>query len=385
MNEPTKTALAKADNPFGSGKLAAQAVSAAADAAAAREVAEIQGAMLIARRFPRDQKAAMDRIIDACTRKSLAEEATFQYARGGMDIAAPSIRLAEAIAQNWGNLECGVKELSRVGQYSEVMAYAVDLETGFRDSKVFQVKHWRDTRQGGYAITDERDIYELIANMAARRKRACILTVIPGDVVDAAMNQIEVTMKADIEITDDTISKMLDAMAKFGVTKEMIEKRIQRRLDVETLSPALYLNLKRIYQSMKDGMSGPEEWFEMTAGAEPAADENTTAGRARAAAARAAQAGNAGEKKDGEKKPDAAQAKPAEPAKASEPPEVEAKSGPQPGTPEKRDEIMARLRKTKTIDETAEEADKANLYTWTKADLGAINAVYHEQIAKLSG
>ena len=383
MNESTKTALARADNPFGSGKLAAQAASATAEAAAAREVAEIQGAMLIARRFPRDQKAAMDRIIDACTRKSLAEEATFQYARGGTDIAAPSIRLAEAIAQNWGNLECGVKELSRVGQYSEVMAYAVDLETGFRDSKVFQVKHWRDTRQGGYAITDERDIYELIANMAARRKRACILTVIPGDVVDSAMQQIEVTMKADIEITDDTISKMLDAMAKYGVTKEMIEKRIQRRLDVETLSPALYLNLKRIYQSMKDGMSGPDEWFETTAGAEPAADENTTAGRARAAAARAA---SEPEKKNGEKKPDVPPIQTAEPAKTGQPKaDSKAPTGPQPGTPEKRDEIMAALRKAKTIDALAEEADKANLYTWTKADLGAINAVYHEQIAKLSG
>lgn len=383
MNESTKTGLAKADNPFGSGRLAAQAASAAADAASAREVAEIQGAMLIARRFPRDQKAAMDRIIDACTRKSLAEEATFQYARGGTDIAAPSIRLAEAIAQNWGNLECGVKELSRVGQYSEVMAYAVDLETGFRDSKVFQVKHWRDTRQGGYAITDERDIYELIANMAARRKRACILTVIPGDVVDSAMQQIEVTMKADIEITDDTISKMLDAMAKYGVTKEMIEKRIQRRLDVETLSPALYLNLKRIYQSMKDGMSGPEEWFDMTAGDEPAKDENTTAGRARAAAARAAaQTPAKDEKMMADKNPDDTPTKAAEPAKAGKAKDA---PGPQPGTPEKRDEIMAKLRKATTIDALAEEADKANLYEWTKADLGAINGVYHEQIAKLSG
>ena len=38
-----------------------------------------------------------------------------------------------------------------------------------------------------YAITDDRDIYELEANMSARRIRACILQMIPGDVTDAAV------------------------------------------------------------------------------------------------------------------------------------------------------------------------------------------------------
>jgi hypothetical protein len=50
------------------------------------------------------------------------------------------------------------------------------LETGYYDERQFQVRHWRDRKQGGgYQLTDERDIYELIANFGQRRKRAVLL------------------------------------------------------------------------------------------------------------------------------------------------------------------------------------------------------------------
>jgi alkylhydroperoxidase/carboxymuconolactone decarboxylase family protein YurZ len=42
-----------------------------------REIAEVQAAMIIAKRFPRDPVAAMDRIMNACTRPTLAEVAAY--------------------------------------------------------------------------------------------------------------------------------------------------------------------------------------------------------------------------------------------------------------------------------------------------------------------
>jgi hypothetical protein len=161
--------------------------------------------------------------------------------------------MAEAIAQNWGNILTGVDIIAGDERKSECIAYAWDMETGARDQKRFTVRHWRDTKKGGYALTDERDIYELCANMGARRKRACILAVIPGDVVEAAVQQCEVTLKTKIEITPDYIKSLGEAFEKFGVTHAMIEKVIQRRLD--TLTPALAMRLKKIYASLKDGMS----------------------------------------------------------------------------------------------------------------------------------
>ncbi len=228
-----------------------------------RAIAEIQGALIIAKKFMRDPVKSMDRILTACTRTTLAEKALYEYARGGTDIEGPSIRLAEVVAQNWGNMVSGVIELTRRVGESDCMAYAWDLETNFRDEKRFTVKHQRDTKSGSHKVEAERDIYEVVANMGARRKRACIQAVIPGDVMDEAVKQINLTLKTKAAVTPERIKDLLEKFGEYKVTKEMIEKRIQRH--VEAITPALIIQLGKIYNSMKDGMSVPADWFEVVA------------------------------------------------------------------------------------------------------------------------
>jgi len=243
--------------------LATRQGNAIADASTAREVQEVQAMMTIAKRFPRDEKAALDRIINACTRKGLADSACYQYSRGGTDITGPSIRLAEAIAQAWGNLQFGVRELEQRNGESTVEAFAWDLETNTRQVKTFQVKHERHTKMGAKALTDPRDIYELVANQGARRVRACILGVVPGDVVDAAVKQCDVTLNATAEVTPESIKKLVDVFAGLKVSKEQIEARIQRHIDA--ITPAQIVALRKIYNSLKDGMSKPSDWFPVAA------------------------------------------------------------------------------------------------------------------------
>lgn len=258
MNQPSNNMI---QNPLGDSKTLELPSSGMANAESTRAMAEIQSAMVIAKKFPRDEKAAMDKILNECTRPGLADKATYQYSRGGTDIFGPSIRLAETICRSWGNFQAGLIELSRSNDVSEVMAYALDLETNAKESIVFHVKHWRDTRSGGYALTDSRDIYELIANNGARRKRACILALIPGDIVDAALKQCDQTLRTTVEITPETIKSMVAKFGTFKVTMEMIEKRIQRRMD--SITPALMVNLGKIYSSLHDDMSKPQDWFDM--------------------------------------------------------------------------------------------------------------------------
>lgn len=260
------------ENPFGS-QAAARTDTAGSKLGQARELAETQTKYLMAQRFPRDVVANTDKILNAFTRPALAEKSQYQFARGGSDIVGPSIRAAEAIAQQWGNMEFGFRELSRgIGDdgapYSEVEAFATDLEARNRRPLQFIVRHWRDTKSGGYKLKDERDIYELIANQAQRRVRACIIAMIPGDVIDAAMQQAEVTLRTKADTSPEAMLKMVEAFAPFGVTKELIEKRIQRRLD--SIQPAQVVQLKRIYASLRDDMSTAGDWFEIEAGPAPA-------------------------------------------------------------------------------------------------------------------
>lgn len=282
------------DSPFAAQRAVAPAETSGARQNQSRELAETQTKYLMAERFPRDPVKAMDNILNAFTRPTLAEKAQYQFARGGTDVSGPSIRAAEAVAQQWGNMEQGFRELSRGIDadnvpFSEVEAFCTDLQGRTSKRLQFIVRHWRDTKGGGYRLKDERDIYELVANQAQRRVRACILAEIPGDVMDAAMAQAETTLKSKADTSPEAMAKMLEAFEPFGITKEHIEKRIQRRLDA--IQPAQVVSLKRIYASLRDDMSAPSDWFDIA----PDAPVSTSADAVREAAA-AKRAG--GKKKD---------------------------------------------------------------------------------------
>jgi hypothetical protein len=227
---------------------------------AQRAVAEVQGAILVAKRFPRNEKEAFDKILLACQRPSLAESAIYTYARGGTDITGPSIRLAEAMAQAWGNIQFGIRELEQRPGESIMESFAWDVESNVRQVKVFTVRHVRATKKGSYALEDPRDIYEMTANQGARRVRACILGILPGDIVEAAVEECEATMKAKADTGPDALKKLVEAFGKFSVTREQIEARIQRR--IEAITAAQLVGLRKIYNSLSDGMSTVGDWFQ---------------------------------------------------------------------------------------------------------------------------
>lgn len=250
-------------NPFQQTAVSESLPNAMTEVKAQREASEIQAMVFMAKQFPRNQIQAADRILNACTRQTLADSAVYSYPRGGQNVEGPSIRLAEVLAQNWGNIDFGIRELSQENGVSTVEAYAWDLETNVRQAKVFQVVHKRVSKGGAKTLTDPRDIYEIVANQGSRRLRACILSVIPGDIVEAALAQCSITQAASVgtkpEEVKETIRKLTEAMGKFGINPENIQDRYQCRL--EAIRPAQIVELRKIYTSLKDGMSKPSDWF----------------------------------------------------------------------------------------------------------------------------
>ena len=229
---------------------------------ASRAVAEAQGKLVIAKNFPRDEVEAYAKAMEACKRKSLAEKATYSYPRAGSAISGPSIRLAEELARCWGNIDFGVKELSQKEGESEMQAYCWDMETNTISSQTFVVPHVIDTTSGPKKLTKHRDIYENNANMAGRRLRARILAVLPPDLVEAAVNECKKTLAGNNEIPlSDRIKKMAVAFEKFGVKTDVIEKRLERKLETMTADDlAEYIG---IYNSLKDGNTSVSDWFDV--------------------------------------------------------------------------------------------------------------------------
>jgi len=253
------------------------AIQASADAAAvARATQEIQAALVIAKRFPRDEIKAKSKILKACQRRELAEIAEYEYSRGGTKITGPTIDLLRAVANRWGNVRFGWSEVDRKDAQSLVRVFAWDLETNGQAERTFSVRHWRDTQKGGYEITDERDIYELLANMASRRVRACLQEVIDQDIIDAAVDQCRKTLVSGEKVPiQDRVVHMVNAYTEFGVTKEMIETRVGHSL--EAISENQFAQLRRIYKSLKDGIAQRDDFFKPTM-AKPDFGTGATAG-----------------------------------------------------------------------------------------------------------
>ncbi len=226
-----------------------------------RQAQEVQAAIVLAKRFPRDEFEATERIKRACQRKSLADQAVYSYPRGKECVSGPSIRLAETLAKTWGNIDYGIIELEQKDGSSEMMAYAWDLETNTRVTKIFTVEHKRDTKKGSYKLTDSRDIYEATANFGARRMRACILGVIPGDVVDMAVEECKKTMSnGDTRPMQERISQMLSVFkSEFGVTKEQVEEYVGR--PAGSYGNEEIILLQGVYKAIRDGQATIESYF----------------------------------------------------------------------------------------------------------------------------
>lgn len=246
-----------------------RAPAAAVEIQSSRAIQEVRAAYMMAQQFPRDENRAFSNVMLACRRRRLAECAEYEFPRGGERVVGPTVRLAEMLAQYWGHISTGFLEVEQRKGWSTVMAYAVDLQTGSRVEKSFQVEHARHTKSGKKALTDPRDIYEMIANQAMRRVRSCILSILPGDLVEAAVEACRTTVKDNKTPFADRLRAMLGAFEKLEVSVSMLEEFFG--MSASAFGENQLSRARRMYQSIADGMSTKEEMFRLNANESDAA------------------------------------------------------------------------------------------------------------------
>lgn len=231
--------------------------------AVAREVAQVQGQIMMAKAYPRNMDMVLAKVESACSRKTLAEHALYTYARGGTNISGPTIRLMEALASAYGNVKAGYEVVEADDDKSRIRAYAYDMETNTVIERNFDVEHVRYANGQRKRLIDPRDIYEVIANNASRRVRACLQQIIPGDIVDYAVGLAQKTLVENVDTSPAARASLVDAFGKFGVTKIMLEAYIQRKMDAITADQLV--NLRGVYASLRDGIAAVTDFFDPAA------------------------------------------------------------------------------------------------------------------------
>lgn len=217
-----------------------------------RAIAEAQGQLILAKRFPRDLTAAHLELMESCRIPSLAKVAFYSVPRAGGKVTGPSIRLAEEIARVYGNFEYGHRELSRSADKSEVEVFAWDKEKNNRSVRQITVMHTRDTQGGQIPLRDQKDVDDKIANVASKQVRGRILALLPKWMVQSAIEECQRTIAGNNEEPlAQRIRKMVDSFGKYGVKPDQIAAYLGHT--VENATQDDFVDLIGVYNALRDG------------------------------------------------------------------------------------------------------------------------------------
>ena len=233
-----------------------------------RAIAEAQGQLTLAKRFPRELNGAHAELMTACKSKAFAEVAFYSVPNRG---SGPSIRLAEEIARVYGNFQYGHRELSREEGKSEIEVFAWDMEKNNRSIRQITVMHITDTKQGPKILKDQADIDNKIANVASKQVRGRILALMPKWLVQDAVVECRKTLAGNnTEPLETRIRRMIQAFGGLGVTVKVIEAWLGR--PTSELTPDELIDLQGMYNAIKEGASAGEVFAidgEVVEGTEP--------------------------------------------------------------------------------------------------------------------
>jgi len=245
---------------------------------------EIQAAVVLAKRFPRDEEKARAGLLAACDLEEFAgggdakkPGAYYSFPRGRTQdettgewkpniVSGASVRMAREAARLWGNLRYGFFITHDDDDARGIVAWAWDLEKNLRTSgsDFFKKVIQRKEKGGGtiWITADERELRELTFRKAAILIRNCILQLMPGYFIDQAVAVCKTTAaggaKTDLK---DRIVMMQRAFVDIGVSGAALEKYLGKPVAKSTREDLA--DLRGIYESLRDGMISKEERDEM--------------------------------------------------------------------------------------------------------------------------
>lgn len=286
--------------------------------AAAKEQHEIQSAIIIAKKMPRNEALCFQKLMKASSRPSFAEDATYSFPRGETDVTGPSVNLAREAARVWGNIRYGLYVVRDDRDSRLIRGWAWDVETNTKvevedDFKKLIQRKVKGGKPGEtkWIEPDERDLRELTNRRGAILLRNAILQVLPKDLIEDALFACEQALQASAKENPEAAQKRL--LVDFGsinITVEQLEQKLGHPF--AQVTPKEIAELRGICKSIMDGNSTWAEHIkDKDQDQKPAEDAN----KAKLAAAQAAL-------KQQRDKPSTASAQPASsasPADASAP------------------------------------------------------------------
>lgn len=260
MSTNEQTALANSET---------QTMELAVAGATAAAQYEIQSAIIVARKFPRNEDRCFQTLMRSCSRTAFAEDVAYRFPRGKKKtengqwvqniISGPSIYLAREAARIWGNIRFGIEILADDDDSRTIRGWAWDLETNVKTSAddIFKKLIQRRNKAGDateWLVPDERDLRELTNRRAAFLVRNCLLQLLPSDLVEDALAQAAQALESAASKDPDAARKRLvAAFDQINISVDDLEAYLGHK--IRASSPAEIAKLRQMWKSISDGQS----------------------------------------------------------------------------------------------------------------------------------
>lgn len=218
---------------------------------------EIDLQIRTAKAYPRSIPQAVKKTLELATLPQVAKEMNYAIPRGGKIIEGPSVRLAEILASQWGNLRTGSRLISMDETGVTCQGVAHDLETNW--ATTMDVFRRYPVKPGQKASPDMMALTAMACSKIA--KRDAIFEVISKPfwepIAEAAK---KASLGSKPEDVAPRLERALDFFEKAGVTEAQVLQRLGKAKRGE-VTPEDLSTLHGFAVSMKEG-AAIEEIFE---------------------------------------------------------------------------------------------------------------------------
>lgn len=314
--EQVSTALATTQPPPGAvtegfGAIERQSVpETAAQVLAEQAKAAVQARYIMALKNPRDWDVVRQRLLKDCDRPTFAQVARYSKPVGSSAVTGPSIRFVEAALRAMGNVLPENVVLYDDRQKRIVRVMVTDLEANITYSKeillekTVERKHLRAGQSplGSRVNSKGERVYlveatedEMVNKEAALTSKAIRqlgLRIVPGDLVDECMENVLATIRRKAAQDPDAEKKaIIDAFDELGVRVAHLKEYLG--CDLDQLTPKDLVNLRAVYQAIRDGETNWREVMEQRDAVRGKSSEPESAGSRTNAALEAVKAAQA--------------------------------------------------------------------------------------------
>ena len=219
--------------------------------------AEINALVSTARAYPRSIKNARHTMTELATLdEQAAQECMYALPRGGKSIEGPSIRLAELVAQSWGNCRVAARttHIDRTEKFVEAEGVFLDAQTN--TATMARVRR-RIVDSKGRVYNDDMILTTCNAAQSIARRNA-ILSGVPRAVWRQAYDASRNVVMGDIKTLANRRSEALTAFGRFGLTAAQVFK-IMGVEDADGIGLEKLVTLRGTYSALLNSETTVEE------------------------------------------------------------------------------------------------------------------------------